>query len=332
MDVDTGGAADSDDEYSPTGGGAAAAAAAPRRSRRATAANPMGVTQGGAMRFADLPERANAAIGAQLRLRDIAALEATGPEGQKAAKEMKKDAASATIARANPAPTRHRPSRFAYLHRYINEMPVNPTDANVPPNPPGFGQPGDQPAVSNALSGAVFPQPYASGDTTRPGAVNTLLGHYPPGGHQPTTHRLDRKTLNFLFQATNDPAAPAGHAGNPYVGQNHLQEQVYIPDGTYPGAQRYYDIPTRMAHIRRSATLGLTGPADAQGRATPGPPLVNSDIWGEGTFLEAGLGYPGIRPGYVRYRLSDDRDRTAPPPPALGAAGNAIVLEDSDDD
>ena len=44
MDVDTGGAADSDDEYSPAGGGAAAAAAAPRRSRRATAANPMGVT------------------------------------------------------------------------------------------------------------------------------------------------------------------------------------------------------------------------------------------------------------------------------------------------
>jgi hypothetical protein len=167
----------------------------------------MGVTQGGAMRFADLPVGANAAIGAQLRLRDIAALEATGPEGQKAAKEMKKDAASATIARANPAPTRHRPSRFAYLHRYINEMPVNPTDVNVPPNPPGFGQPGDQPAVSNALSGAVFPQPYATGDTTRPGAVNTLLGHYPPGGHQPTTHRLDRKTLNFLFQATNDPAA-----------------------------------------------------------------------------------------------------------------------------
>ena len=57
MDVDSGGAADSDDDYTPAGGGAAAAAAAPRRSRRATAANPLGVTQGGAMRFQDLPTR-----------------------------------------------------------------------------------------------------------------------------------------------------------------------------------------------------------------------------------------------------------------------------------
>ena len=74
MDVDTGAAVDSDDEYSPAGGGAAAAAAAPRRSRRATEANPLGLTQGARMRFEDLPSAASAAIGAQLRLRDLAAL------------------------------------------------------------------------------------------------------------------------------------------------------------------------------------------------------------------------------------------------------------------
>ena len=99
MDVDTGGAADSDDEYSPAGGGAAAAAAAPRRSRRATAANPMGVTQGGAMRFEDLPTSAYAAIGAHSRLRDLASLARVSKVGKEMAAVGKDDAAKALFRR-----------------------------------------------------------------------------------------------------------------------------------------------------------------------------------------------------------------------------------------
>ena len=115
MDVDTGGAADSDDEYSAAGGGAAAAAAAPRRSRRATAANPLGVTQGGAMRFEHLPTAAYASIGAHSRLRDLASLARTGTVGRDMAAAAKQDAAAALlnrVRRAVPAP---------YIYKYRSE-------------------------------------------------------------------------------------------------------------------------------------------------------------------------------------------------------------------
>ena len=195
--------------------------------------------------------------------------------------------------------------------------------------------PGQSRTVSNALSTTVFPQPFAQTGTTLHGAINPLLSHYPKGGFQPMVHRLDRKTLNFLFQATSDPAAPMGHgagAGSYAEPGGRPMEEVYIPDGTYPGGRRAYNIPTRMAHLRRAASMDptLVGPADAVGAATVGPPLINSDIWGEGTFLEDRSNV--IEPGGVRYRLSDDRDRTVGVAVAApGTAGNALVL-DSDDD
>ena len=113
MDVDTGGAADSDDDYTPAGGGAAAAAAAPRRSRRATAANPLGVTQGGAMRFQDLPTAAYQSIGAHLRLRDLASLARTGSTGREMELVGKEHAATALLNRV-----RRSPYPAPYVYKY----------------------------------------------------------------------------------------------------------------------------------------------------------------------------------------------------------------------
>ena len=259
MDVDTGAAADSDDEYSPAGGGgAAAAAAAPRRSRRATEANPLGLTQGARMRFEDLPSAASAAIGAQLRLRDLAALARTGTTGREMAGVGKRDAALALfrrVRRAVPAP---------YIYRYEGDY-----DPNVPD--PGWG-------AANA-PGHHFNYVQALGFQNAEHSNPTFPQSWTPAGSQ-------RLTPNIMYEL-EDKMVDRGVGGPPYQGQTTTNPYVVLPGdaNAIPTALAQGNQAWTAATIPRQVAMAWAPQMRRYNIPTTRAELARSGIHGDGVVL-----------------------------------------------
>jgi hypothetical protein len=168
----------------------------------------MGVTQGGAMRFEDLPTGAFATIGAHSRLRDLASLARTSKVGKEMAAVGKEDAAKALFRRvrhAVPAP---------YIYKYEGNY-----DPAVPY--PGWG---------NAQApGRNFNYVQALGfqDTTH--SNPTFPQSWTPKGYERLQRIRHPVFRNVKYDAFESKLVDRGVGGPPYQANATADPYVILP-------------------------------------------------------------------------------------------------------